>query len=52
MLFRSQFADFDPRKHYAPTVAAGELSEEERNAAGLTVAASRPDDIELDLPSP
>jgi hypothetical protein len=47
-----QFADFDPRKHYALTVSAGELSEEERNAAGLTVSASRPDDIELDLPSP
>ena len=47
-----QFADFDPRKHYALTVSAGELSEEERNAAGLIVSASRPDDIELDLPSP
>ena len=47
-----QFPDFDPRKHYAPTVTAGELSAEERNAAGLTVTAARPDDIELDLPAP
>jgi hypothetical protein len=46
-----QFSDFDPRKHYAPTVTAGELSEVERNAAGLTVPAARADDIELDLPS-
>jgi P-loop Domain of unknown function (DUF2791) len=45
-----QFADFDPRKHYALTVSAGELSQEERNAAAVTVPAGRPDDIELDLP--
>ena len=45
-----QFADFDPRKHYSLTVAAGELSEEERNAAALTVPAARADDIDLDLP--
>ena len=29
-----QFADFDPRRHYALTLAAGELTEVERNAAG------------------
>ena len=45
-----QFPDFDPRKHYALTVSQGELSEEERNAAAVTVPAGRPDDIELDLP--
>ncbi len=45
-----QFPDFDPRKHYALTVSPGELSQEERNAAAVTVPAGRPDDIELDLP--
>jgi hypothetical protein len=45
-----QFPDFDPRKHYALTVSPGELSQEERNAAAVTVPAWRPDDIELDLP--
>jgi hypothetical protein len=45
-----QFADFNPRKHYSLTVAAGELSEEERNAAALTVPAARADEIDLDLP--
>lgn len=45
-----QFPDFDPRKHYALTVTPGELSEEERNAAAVTVPAWRPGDIELDLP--
>jgi hypothetical protein len=45
-----QFPDFDPRKHYALTVSPGELSEQERNAAAVTVPAGRPDDIELDLP--
>jgi P-loop Domain of unknown function (DUF2791) len=39
-----QFADFDPRRDYALTLAAGELSEVERNAA------ARADDIDLDLP--
>ena len=43
-----QFADFDPRRDYALTLAAGELSEVERNAAVLP--ASRADDIDLDLP--
>ena len=38
-----QFADFDPRVHYAPTVAGSELTRDERASAGL-------DDIDLDLP--
>jgi hypothetical protein len=38
-----QFPDFDPRRHYAPTVAAGEMSRTERAAAGV-------DDIDLVLP--
>ena len=47
----NQFADFDPRRHYALTLAAGELSETERNAAALAVpSAARADDIDLDLP--
>ena len=45
-----QFPDFDPRKHYTLTMSQGELSQEERNAAAVTVPAGRPDDIELDLP--
>ncbi|WP_306332895.1 BREX system ATP-binding protein BrxD [Streptomyces sp. KL118A] len=40
-----EFDDFDPRKHYALTVNAAELSEVERNAA-----ADSPDEIELELP--
>ena len=44
-----QFADFDPRRHYALTLAAGELSEVERNALAAPPAA-RADDIDLDLP--
>jgi hypothetical protein len=43
-----QFADFDPRRDYALTLTAGELSEVERNAAVLPAA--RADDIDLDLP--
>ncbi|MFI7394710.1 BREX system ATP-binding protein BrxD [Streptomyces tendae] len=39
-----EFADFDPRRHYAPTLRAAELSDTERNAA---VGAA---DIPLDLP--
>ncbi|MET8663335.1 BREX system ATP-binding protein BrxD [Streptomyces tendae] len=39
-----EFADFDPRLHYAPTLRAAELSDTERNAA---VGAG---DIPLDLP--
>ncbi len=30
-----QFADFDPRRHYALTLSASELTETERNAAAL-----------------
>jgi hypothetical protein len=46
-----QFADFDPRHHYALTLAAGELSEVERNAAaGARTSAAHADDIDLDLP--
>jgi len=45
-----QFAEFDPRRHYALTLAASELSEVERNAAALTPrAAASPDDVDLDL---
>ena len=46
-----QFDDFDPRRHYALTLTPGELSEQERNAAALSVPpAARADDIDLDLP--
>ncbi len=46
-----QFADFDPRRHYTLTLAAGELSDVERNAAALSMpAAARADDIDLDVP--
>ena len=38
-----QFADFDPRQHYALTITDGELTPAERNAR----AAKDPDDIEL-----
>jgi hypothetical protein len=38
-----QFPDFDPRAHYALTVAGSELTEVERNAAASA------DDVELDL---
>ena len=50
-----QFPDFDPRKHYAPTLSTEELSPEERNAAGSSRAhyptgyASTADDVDLDL---
>ena len=40
-----EFADFDPRAHYALTVADTELNDVERNAA-----ASGAGDIDLDLP--
>ncbi|MGX9890623.1 BREX system ATP-binding protein BrxD [Streptomyces sp. NPDC002276] len=40
-----EFDEFDPRKHYALTVNAAELSEVERNAA-----ADSADEIELELP--
>ena len=42
-----QFADFDPRQHYALTVVDSELTEVERNAA--RGPAARPDDVDLDL---
>ena len=46
-----QFADFDPRRHYLLTLAASELSDEERNAAVLArPSPARSGDIELDLP--
>jgi hypothetical protein len=46
-----QFPDFDPRRDYALTLAAGELSEMERNAAaGSALSASRADDVDIDLP--
>jgi hypothetical protein len=40
--------DFDPRRDYPLTLTAGELTEVERNAAGIAVHSV--DDIELDLP--
>lgn len=40
-----QFADFDPRKHYALTINDSELTKVERNA----VSAGSVDEIELDL---
>jgi hypothetical protein len=46
-----QFPDFDPRRHYALTLSAGELSETERSAAALaTGPGARAGDIDLDLP--
>jgi hypothetical protein len=46
-----QFADFDPRRHYALTLTPTELTTEERNAAALPLpAGSRAGDVELDLP--
>lgn len=46
-----QFADFDPRQHYALTLQSGELSEVERNAAATSrsLHAATTDDIELEL---
>jgi hypothetical protein len=54
-----QFPDFDPRRHYALTLSAGELSETERSAAaagagagaaGAPAVAARAADVDLDLP--
>lgn len=46
-----QFPDFDPRRHYKLTLAADELSEQERNSAVVAApSAARADDIDLDLP--
>ncbi|HHV20691.1 MAG TPA: DUF2791 family P-loop domain-containing protein, partial [Propionibacterium sp.] len=46
-----QFADFDPEKHYAPTIAGEELTDAERAAANRTSGAAGlrtdPDEIEL-----
>jgi hypothetical protein len=39
-----QFADFDPRRHYAPTIDEREMSAAERAASG----AASVDDVELD----
>jgi len=39
-----QFPDFDPRAHYALTLADGELTDVERNAR-----AAHPDDVAIDL---
>jgi hypothetical protein len=44
-----QFEDFDPRRDYALTVSAGELSDVERAARGGAAPAAGLDDIELDL---
>jgi hypothetical protein len=40
--------EFDPRKHYQLTLNVGELTDVERNAAGLAVRSVN--DIELDVP--
>ena len=40
-----QFADFDPRRHYAPTVLSQEMTMAERAAAAVASV----DDIDLDL---
>jgi hypothetical protein len=46
-----QFDDFDPRRDYALTVTAGELTEVERNASTAAVHGSvRAADVDLDLP--
>jgi hypothetical protein len=42
-----QFADFDPRAHYALTVRPAELTDAERGARSGPVSA--PDDIDLDM---
>jgi hypothetical protein len=39
-----EFADFDPRQHYALTLSSAELTEVERNSAAGA------GDVELDLP--
>ena len=46
-----QFVDYEPATHYQVTVTAAELTETERSASGLAApAASRADDVDLDLP--
>lgn len=45
-----QFEDFDPRRNYALTLNADELTEVERNSAGTTsTPAASADDVVLDL---
>jgi hypothetical protein len=45
-----QFPDYDPRRHYQPTVQAAELSAVERNAARIPPAqAADANSVELDL---
>ena len=44
------YEDFDPRRDYPVTLVAGELTEVERNAAGLAVRGV--DDIDLDVGPP
>jgi hypothetical protein len=43
-----EFADFDPRKHYALTLSDAELTDTERNAAAGSATAAG--DVQLDLP--
>jgi hypothetical protein len=48
-----QFEDFDPRQHYALTLAPAELTEVERNAAGVVSEVQTAlDDIPLDVVGP
>jgi hypothetical protein len=45
-----QYADFDPRRHYRLTLRRDELTEVERNAAGVLMSpVSTADDVNLDL---
>lgn len=51
-----EFDDFDPHRHYALTLNPAELTDVERNAAGLppgatvgVMTAGRADDVEIDL---
>jgi hypothetical protein len=44
-----QFAEFDPRHDYGLTLRPDELSDVERNAAGLAGPAQNADDVELDI---
>jgi BREX system ATP-binding protein BrxC/D len=45
-----EFADFDPRAHYALTLSDTELTDTERNAAAGSSGATGVDDVPLDLP--
>lgn len=44
-----QFADFNPRTHYALTVSRDELTAVEREASALGRRVDDPDDVDLDL---